>query len=110
MSGLEVIKLLMLNSTEHEMYPAHKCSNAGILTFISRINTSPKSLNAKNAHLFQRFSFYEQLKFRVSKQYWSVYPKNHKATKPACNVGPHRPVRETSFKRRFAGGPTMARF
>ena len=27
-------------------------------------------------------------KFRVSKQYWSRSPENHKATKPAFNVGP----------------------
>ena len=27
-AGLEVIKLFMLNSTEHEIYPAHKCLNA----------------------------------------------------------------------------------
>ena len=26
--GLEVIKLFMLNSTEHEIYHAHKCKNA----------------------------------------------------------------------------------
>ena len=42
--GLEVIKLfLVLNSAEHEIYPAHKCKNelttiSGILTFIRRIN------------------------------------------------------------------------
>ena len=34
----------------------------GILTFISRINTSYESLKAINTYLFQRFSFYEQLK------------------------------------------------
>ena len=39
--------------------------------------------------------------------------KNHKATKPAFNVGPsshHRPASETPFKWRFAGGPMMALF
>ena len=35
----------------------------GILTFISRINTSSESLKARNTYIFQRFSFYEQLKF-----------------------------------------------
>ena len=35
----------------------------GILTFISRINTSYESLKARKPRLFQRFSFYEQLKF-----------------------------------------------
>ena len=36
----------------------------GILTFISMINTSYKSFKARlNTYLFQRFSFYEQLKF-----------------------------------------------
>ena len=57
--GLKVITLFfMLNSGEHEIYPAHKCQNAnncwhfninnsrinttivGILTIISRINTT----------------------------------------------------------------------
>ena len=36
--------------------------------------------------------------------------KNHKATKPALNVGfDHRQAREILFKWRFAGGPMMAR-
>ena len=41
----------MLNSAEHEIYPAYKCSNAtivGILTFISRIKkTGFGDLNLK---------------------------------------------------------------
>ena len=42
--GPGVIKHFMFNSAEHEIYPAHKYSNAkmptivGILTFISMIN------------------------------------------------------------------------
>ena len=35
--------------------------------------------------------------------------KNHKATKPAFNVGYHRHASETPFNWRFAGGPMMAR-
>ena len=35
----------------------------GISTFISRIITSYESLKERNTYLFQRFSFYEQLKF-----------------------------------------------
>ena len=34
----------------------------GILTFISRINTSSDSLKARKISVFQHFSFYEQLK------------------------------------------------
>ena len=34
----------------------------GILTFISRINTSYESFKARNTDLFQRFSFDEKLK------------------------------------------------
>ena len=37
----------------------------GILTFISRINTSYESLKARNTYLYQYFSFYEQLKFHA---------------------------------------------
>ena len=43
----------MLNSAEHEIYPAHKCLNAnnswhfivGILTFISMINSTSERLH-----------------------------------------------------------------
>ena len=35
----------------------------GIFTFISRINTPYESLKARTTYPFQRFSFYEQLKF-----------------------------------------------
>ena len=37
-------------------------------------------------------------------------PENHKATKPAFNVGPSWHASEMPFKWRFAGGPMMARF
>ena len=36
--------------------------------------------------------------------------KNHKATKPAFNVGPLQHARKTPFKWRFAGWPMMAPF
>ena len=35
---------------------------------------------------------------------------NHKATKPAFNVGSSSAASKTPFKWRFAGGPMMARF
>ena len=38
----------MLNSADHKIYPAHKCKNANILTFISRINTTSERLKARN--------------------------------------------------------------
>ena len=41
---------LMLNSTEHEIYHANKCKNAGILTFIRRINTTPESSKTQNLY------------------------------------------------------------
>ena len=34
-----------------------------ILTFISRINTTPESLKARKIFIFEHLSFYEQLKF-----------------------------------------------
>ena len=54
-------------------------------------------------------------KYRFSKQYWSGSPENHRATKPAINVGPssachHRPVSETPFKWCFIGGLMIAHF
>ena len=64
----EGIKLFILNSAEHEIYPAHKCKNAhivGILTFISMINTTFERLKATNILICQYFSFYEHLKFRA---------------------------------------------
>ena len=37
----------------------------GILTFISRINTTSERLKARNFFICWYFSFYEQLKFRA---------------------------------------------
>ena len=37
----------------------------GILTFISRINTTSDSFKARNISIFQHFSFYEQWKFHA---------------------------------------------
>ena len=60
--GLEVIKLFMLNSTEHEIYPAHvkMPTIVGFLSFISMINTTSERLKARNFFICQYFSFYEQ--------------------------------------------------
>ena len=58
----------MLNSAEHEIYPACKDKMptiVGILTFISMINTTSERLKAKNFFICQYFSLYEQLKFRT---------------------------------------------
>ena len=35
----------------------------GILTFISMINSTSRSLKARKVYIFQHFSFYEQLVF-----------------------------------------------
>ena len=37
----------------------------GILTFISRINTTSESLKARKVFVFRHFKFYEQLKFHA---------------------------------------------
>ena len=37
----------------------------GILTFISMINTTSKSLKARKVFILQHFSFYEHLKFHA---------------------------------------------
>ena len=62
----------MLNSAEHETYPAHKCKNVkiptivGILTFISKINATSVRLKARKFFICRYFmSCYEQLKFRT---------------------------------------------
>ena len=55
----------MINSTENKIYPAHKCLNANILTFISTKNTTSERLKARNFFIYPYFSFYEQLKFRA---------------------------------------------
>ena len=66
----EVIKLFMLNSTEHKTYHAHDINIkmptiVGILTFISMINTTCSRLKVRKVIIFQQFNFYEQLKFRA---------------------------------------------
>ena len=53
----------MLNSAEHEIYPAHNVKMptiVGILTFISMINTISERLKARNFFICLYFSFYEQ--------------------------------------------------
>ena len=55
----------MLKSTEHEIYPAYNVKMptiVGILTFISRINTTSESFKARN-NLYFSVLGYEQLKF-----------------------------------------------
>ena len=57
----------MLNSAEHEVYPAHKClmpTFVGILTFISMINTASERLKLGNFFICWCFSFYEQLSMK----------------------------------------------
>ena len=48
----------MLNSSEQIIYPAHKCLNVGILTFISMINTTSEIFKARNFIICRYFSFY----------------------------------------------------
>ena len=62
--GLEVIKLVIystqLDSTEYEIDPAHNVkmpTTIGILTFISRINTTGMSFKTRNIFIFQHFRF-----------------------------------------------------
>ena len=52
-----LLNFLMLNSTEHELYQAHKC--VGILTFeyISMIKTTCESLKARKVYSFKLISF-----------------------------------------------------
>ena len=49
-------------------------------------------------------------KHRVSYQNWSIFPKNHKATKPTFMLGHDGTSSETPSKWRFTGGPMIARF
>ena len=60
----------MLNSAEHEIYPAHNVKMptiVDILTFISMINTIHvfESLKAIKVLIFQYIRFYEQLKIHA---------------------------------------------
>ena len=64
-SGRGVIKLFMLITTEHEIYPAHNIkmpTTIGILTIINRINTAPKSFEDRKIFIIQHSAFYELLK------------------------------------------------
>ena len=60
-SSAKVIIFSWSNLTEHKIYPAI----VGILTFISRSNTTSESLKAKSIFIFQHCSSYEQLKFNA---------------------------------------------
>ena len=66
-TGVEVIKLVSCSnklSRKFILFINVKLPKiVGILTFISRINTSSDSLKARKISVFQHFSFYEQLKF-----------------------------------------------
>ena len=58
----------ILNSAEHEIDSAQivkMTTIVGILTFISRINTTSERLKATYFFICLYFSFYEQLKFRA---------------------------------------------
>ena len=55
----------MLNSAEHEIYPALNGKIVGIVTFISMISLTSKRLKAKKVFICRYFSFYEQLKFHA---------------------------------------------
>ena len=60
---LEVINLFFMLMKFILLINVKMPTIVGLLTFISRINASYESLHARNTHLFQRFCFYEQLKF-----------------------------------------------
>ena len=60
----------MFNSTAHDLYPSAKCYIAnncfGILTFISRINTTSNlRVLVRTFFNFEHFSFYEHLKCHI---------------------------------------------
>ena len=67
--GPEVIKLFSCStqlSTKFILLINVKMPTiVGILTFISKINTTSERLKARNFFICQYFSFYEQLKFRA---------------------------------------------
>ena len=73
----------MLNSAEHETYPAHTLNVkmptiVGILTFISMINTASERL--KSGNFFIRYSsFYEQLQFHAQLSWACKKSYNHGA-------------------------------
>ena len=67
--GPEVIKLFSCSnqlSTKFILLINVKMPTiVGILTFISMINTTTKSLKARNVFILQLFNFYDQLKFHA---------------------------------------------
>ena len=75
----------MLNSAEHEIYPAQNVkiqTIVCILTFISMINTTSERLKAINFFICRYFSFYEQLKFRAQlswawKKFYNLVARFH---------------------------------
>ena len=78
----------MLNSAEHESYPAHNVKMStivGILTFISMINTTSESLKARNFFICRYFSLLCTVELSIKMFYnlgtWLVYMcpafKNH---------------------------------
>ena len=63
--GLEVIKLLSC-STEYEIYPAHKCSNANYcwrFNILSRLGTTYVNYRSSSIFAFLYLKFYEIIKF-----------------------------------------------
>ena len=45
----------------------------GILTLISRVNTSSESLRARKVFIFHHFCFYEQLKFLIFRSKFFIF-------------------------------------
>ena len=68
-SGPEVIKLFSCSTQLSKKFilliNVKMPTIAGILTFISMINTTSESLKARNFSICWYFSFYERLKFRA---------------------------------------------
>ena len=66
-SNCHKIFLFMLKPTEHEIYPAHDkiLTIVGILTFMSRINTTSESYKARELFNYHHFFFndYVQLEY-----------------------------------------------
>ena len=66
--GTEVIQLFSYTtqlSTKFILHINAKMQIVGILTFISKINTTSERLKARKFFICLYFSFYEQLKFRA---------------------------------------------
>ena len=66
--------LFMLNSDEHEIYPAHVKCHCWHFNIMSIINTTSERLKAWSLFSCRYFSFYEQLKFRVQSSWtWKKF-------------------------------------